>query len=41
MFVYADPSTALAAYQAIVNAVTRIKGQSVRWAMIADPRLGT
>jgi hypothetical protein len=41
MFVYADPSTALAAYQAIVNAVTRIKGQSVRWAMVADPRLGS
>jgi hypothetical protein len=39
MFVYASPSTALAAYQAIVNAVSRIKGQSIRWALVADPRL--
>lgn len=41
MFVYQDPSTALAVYQAIVNAVTRIKGQSVRWALLADPKLGS
>jgi hypothetical protein len=41
MFVYQDPSTALAVYQAIVNAITRIKGQSVRWALLADPKLGS
>jgi hypothetical protein len=41
MFVYESPSTALAAYQAIVNAISRIKGHSVRWALYADPKLGT
>jgi hypothetical protein len=41
MFVYQDPSTALAVYQAIVNAITRIKGQSVRWTLLADPKLGS
>lgn len=41
MFVYQSPGTALATYQAIVNAVSRIKGHSIRWAMIADPKLGT
>jgi hypothetical protein len=41
MFIYQSPSTALAVYQAIVNAVTRIKGQSVRWALLADPKLGS
>ena len=40
MFVYASPSTALSVYQAIVNAVSRIKGHGVRWLLIADARLG-
>ena len=40
MFVYASPSTALGVYQAIVNAVSRIKGHGVRWLLIADARLG-
>jgi len=39
MFVYQSPSTALAVYQAIVNAVSRIKGHSVRWLLLADPNL--
>jgi hypothetical protein len=39
MFVYQGPSTALAVYQAIVNAVSRIRGHSVRWALLADPQL--
>jgi hypothetical protein len=41
MFVYQSPSTALAVYQAIVNAVSRVKGQSIRWLLLADPNLGT
>lgn len=41
MFVYQSPSTALAVYQAIVNAVSRIRGHSVRWLLIADPKLGS
>jgi hypothetical protein len=41
MFVYQSPSTAVAVYQAIVNAVSRIKGHSVRWALCADPKLGS
>ncbi len=41
MFVYASPSTALAAYQAIANAVNRIRAHSVRWLLIADPKLGS
>lgn len=39
MFVYQSPSTALAVYQAIANAVNRIRGQSVRWLLLADPNL--
>jgi hypothetical protein len=39
MFVFQSPSTALAAYQAIVNAVNRVKGHSVRWLLLADPKL--
>jgi hypothetical protein len=39
MFVYASPSNALAAYQAIVNAVSRIKAHSIRWLLLADPKL--
>jgi hypothetical protein len=41
MFVYETPSTALGAYQAIVNAINRIKGHSVRWVLYADPKLGS
>jgi hypothetical protein len=41
MFIYQSPSTALAAYQAIVNAINRIKGHSVRWVLLADPKLGS
>jgi hypothetical protein len=41
MFVYQSPSTALAVYQAIANAVSRIKGHSVRWLLLADPKLGS
>jgi hypothetical protein len=40
MFIYQSPSTALAVYQAIVNAVNRVKGHSVRWILLADPKLG-
>jgi hypothetical protein len=39
MFVYQSPSTALAVYQAIANAVNRIRGHSVRWLLIADSKL--
>jgi hypothetical protein len=39
MFVFQSPSTALAAYQAIANAVSRVKGHSVRWMLLADPKL--
>jgi hypothetical protein len=41
MFVYQSPSTALAVYQAIANAVGRIKGHSLRWLLLADPKLGS
>jgi hypothetical protein len=41
MFVYQSPSTALAVYQAIANAVSRIRGHSVRWLLVADARLGS
>jgi hypothetical protein len=41
MFVYVSPSTALAAYQAIANAVNRIRAHSVRWMLLADPKLGS
>lgn len=39
LFIYADPSTTLTVYQAIASAVSRVKGHSVRWQLVADSRM--
>jgi hypothetical protein len=38
-WVYRDATSALSVYQAIANAVGRIRAHSVRWALYADPHL--
>lgn len=38
-FLFQDPSSALAVYQAIANSIERIKAHSIRWLLYADPRL--
>lgn len=39
--VYQNAATAAGLYAAIVNAIDRIVGQSIRWILLADPNLGT
>jgi hypothetical protein len=38
-FVRRIGATAVAVYQAVVNAVDRIKGSSIRWMLLVDPKL--